>query len=140
MGPSSLTITCQALSVDSPEKYGRSPAVHSPQPVSPSDCISASRILRSRVTPKLVSNGRTSGIWSSRRTMPSILICFLRSLMFDARSGLGQGSQLESSVSFCIPGETQYRKAPGKCMLKLPAVLQLNGESAFPFSSEAFHW
>ncbi len=76
MGPSSWTIAAQALSVDSAEKNGRSPAVHSPQPVSPSDWISASRILRLRVTPKLVSKGRTRGRCSSRRMIASILIGF----------------------------------------------------------------
>ena len=76
IGANSFTITAQALSVDSSEKSGRSPAVHSPQPLSPSDWISANRILRSRVMPKLVSKGRTRGRCTSRKMMASILINF----------------------------------------------------------------
>src|ERR1700722_3112602 len=76
IGPNSLTIPCQAGSVDSAEKNGRSPAVHSPQPVSPSDRTSARMILRLGVTPKLVSNGRTRGRCSSRRMIASIFIVF----------------------------------------------------------------
>ena len=55
-------------------KNGRSPAVHSPQPTRPSERTSARRMRRWRVTPKLVSKGRTSGNWISRKTIPSIRI------------------------------------------------------------------
>src|SRR3954462_13057645 len=133
IGPSSWTMICQAVPVDSPEKKGRSPAVHSPQPVRPSDWISIRRILRSRVTPKLVSNGRTRGMCSSRRTMLSILISFsVDPYWFDAKSRLGEWSQFEDSISVCIPGEAKYGLAPCECLLKLFPVLQLNGESTFP--------
>jgi hypothetical protein len=72
-------MTCHALSVDSAEKNGRSPAVHSPQPVSPSERTSARTILRLVVTPKLVSNGLTKGSRSSRRMIASIFIILLSS-------------------------------------------------------------
>src|ERR1700723_2058729 len=76
IGPSSFTRTCHAVSVVSSEKNGCSPAVHSPQPIRPSERTSARRILRLVVTPKLVSNGRTRGRCSSRRMIASIFIVF----------------------------------------------------------------
>src|SRR5580698_4123038 len=132
IGPSSWVISFQALSVHSPEKCGRSPTVHSPQPIRPSEWISASSTRRSRVTPKLVSNGRTSGMCSSRRIIASILIKFFAFLKFEDLLRLAEGCQLEDSISFRIQREANYRQPSGKCLLKLLAVLQLNGESAAP--------
>ena len=52
----------QAVSMVSGEYEGRSPATHSPQPMAPSTFTSTRRMRRTVVRPKLVSNGRTSGI------------------------------------------------------------------------------
>ncbi len=130
MGASSFTSTCQAVSVDSPEKNGRSPAVHSPQPVSPSDWTSASTILRLRVTPKLVSNGRTSGICSSRRIIASILIRFCIPL-----KNRNQGSiPRQRGPSSKTPFPSASREKPStaspreNACLKLLSILQLNSE------------
>ncbi len=59
--------------------------------VSPSDWISASRTRRLRVTPKLVSKGRTSGMCSSRRMTASILIGPCNSLGVEASCGREKG-------------------------------------------------
>ena len=49
-------------------------------------------------------------------------------------SGWGMWTQLEDSISLCIPDKTHYGQATGKRVLKLAAILQLNGECAFPVS------
>jgi hypothetical protein len=72
----------------------------------------------------------------------SILIrfSFLRGNQFDGRSvqvRLVKGAQFEDAVALRIPDEAKYGQAVGKCLLKLAAVLKLNGEGALPagFSS-----
>ena len=45
---------------------------------------------------------------------------------------MGGETQFEDSISFRIQGEAKYGQSPGKCLLKFLAILQLNGEGAFP--------
>src|SRR5208337_1588461 len=143
MGPSSLTITCQAVSVDSPEKNGRSPAVHSPQPVSPSDCISASTILRLRVTPKLVSNGRTNGMCTSRRIMASILIRSSRSFRVKKEGPVRRHhclrhrernplppDPLKTPAETSVDSQTEHRK-PVCELLRWPSTFQWRPEPEY---------
>ena len=62
----------------------------------------------------------------------SILIVSSFRIRFE--SALGKRTQFEDSVSFRIPGEAKYGQSPGKCLLKLLPILQLNSESPFPAS------
>src|ERR1700677_2433631 len=137
IGPSSFTITCQQLSVDSAEKNGRSPAVHSPQPDNPSDRTSARTMRRLLVTPKLVSNGRTSGTCSSRRMIASIFIILVfpseRKIQMKLdQLQLGCVAQFIDSISFRIPDKADYGQSPGKSFKKLAPVLHLNGKRLLP--------
>ena len=116
------------------EKNGRSPAVHSPQPVSPSDRISASKDPPVRVTPKLVSNGRTRGRCSSRRIIASILIGYSDSFECQIQSSSAWLGDPVRRLHF-LPHPAQSQVRPilvRKCLLKLPPVLQLNSQSSFP--------
>jgi hypothetical protein len=54
--------------------------------------------------------------------------------LYDASLRLGEWAQLEDSISLCIPDKAQNGQATGKRVLKLAAILQLNGECAFPVS------
>src|SRR5579864_2540475 len=67
-------MTCHAVSVVSELNRGLSMLVISPQPLTPSATSSTSTILRSWVTPKLVSKGVLRRMRSSRSVMLSIFI------------------------------------------------------------------
>src|ERR1700733_4135010 len=151
IGPSSFTRTCHAVSVVSSEKNGCSPAVHSPQPIRPSDRTSARRILRSVVTPKLVSNGRTRGRCSSRRIIPSILIRIgilgisaMNWKLFQSSSWperddsssihlrLSRGTQFEDSITLRVAHESKHGEPVAKRFFKPAAILQLYRHGALP--------
>lgn len=48
--------------------------------------------------------------------------------------GSGKISQLEDSISFRIPSKANDHQAPGKCILKLASIFQLNSEGSLPVS------
>lgn len=43
----------------------------------------------------------------------------------------GKGTKFIDSISVLVPGETKYGQSLGKCLLKSPANLKLNGEGPF---------
>ena len=127
MGASSLTSTCQAVSVDSPEKYGRSPAVHSPQPVKPfrldlgehnSAVAGDAKAGFKRTHQRHVEFAQNNCINSH-----NVLSVVRTSVEKQTDSVQGREPSSIDSISFCIARETKYRQSPRKCLLKLLPIL-----------------